>query len=145
MIIDSHVHFGKSLWGDFSPEYLNNLIGDEVDFAICSNLEGIDSPAFSGELDCNMKMLEVSKGKEFINEEDVVLKLLKYDASAEEVNEVLEYLQKQGFKTNLRKNHVAKRRKSFRNNSITLKKQDPILKQIYAQGQGLVVIKIKKP
>ena len=61
MIIDSHVHFGKSLWGDFSPEYLINLIGEEVDYAICSNLEGIDSPVFSNELDCNIKMLEVSR------------------------------------------------------------------------------------
>ena len=61
MIIDSHVHFGKSLWGNFSSEFLLSIIGDSVDFAICSNLEGIDSPVFSGELDCNMKMLEVSK------------------------------------------------------------------------------------
>ena len=61
MIIDSHVHFGKSLWGDFSPEYLLNVINESVDFAICSNLEGIDSPVFSGELECNIKMLEVSR------------------------------------------------------------------------------------
>ena len=52
------------------------------------------------------KILEVSKGKEFINEEDVVLKLLKYDASAEEVNEVLNYLQKQGFKIKYQKDMV---------------------------------------
>lgn len=61
MIIDSHVHFGESLWGNFSPEYLLSIIDNEVDFAICSNLEGIDSPQFKGELDCNLKMLEVSK------------------------------------------------------------------------------------
>ena len=61
MIIDSHVHWGKSIWGDFSPEVLTELLGENVDFAICSNLEGIDSPVFSGELECNMKMLEVSK------------------------------------------------------------------------------------
>ncbi len=61
MIIDSHVHFGNSLWGDFTPDYLINLIGEDVDFAICSNLEGIDSPVFSGELECNKKMLEISK------------------------------------------------------------------------------------
>ena len=52
------------------------------------------------------KILEVSKGKEFINEEDVVLKLLKYDASAEEVNEVLVYLQEQGFKIKYQKDMV---------------------------------------
>lgn len=61
MIIDSHVHWGRSIWGDFSPEVLTELMGENVDFAICSNLEGIDSPVFSKELECNMKMLEVSK------------------------------------------------------------------------------------
>lgn len=61
MIIDSHVHWGKSLWGDFSPEYLMNVIDNEVDFAICSNLEGIDSSDFKNELECNQQMLEVSK------------------------------------------------------------------------------------
>lgn len=59
MIIDSHVHWGKSLWGDFSPEYLMNIIDESVDFVICSNLEGIDSPEFKDELECNKKMLEV--------------------------------------------------------------------------------------
>lgn len=61
MIIDSHVHFGKSLWGDFSPEMLIDLINEEIDYAICSNLEGIDSPNFKNELECNLEMLEVSK------------------------------------------------------------------------------------
>ena len=61
MIIDSHVHWGKSLWGDFSPEYLINIIDENVDFAICSNLEGIDSPKFKSELECNLEMLKVSK------------------------------------------------------------------------------------
>jgi len=61
MIIDSHVHWGKSLWGDFSPEYLLKIIGESVDFAICSNLEGIDSPEFKSEFECNLKMLEVSR------------------------------------------------------------------------------------
>ena len=60
MIIDSHVHWGKSIWGDFKPEYLLDIIAD-VDFAICSNLEGIDSPVFKNEYDCNIQMLEVSK------------------------------------------------------------------------------------
>ena len=61
MIIDSHVHYGKSLWGDFTPEDLLNIIGENVDFAICSNLEGIDSPVFKNESDCNLQMLKVSK------------------------------------------------------------------------------------
>lgn len=61
MIIDSHVHFGKSLWGDFTPEYLLNVINESVDFAICSNLEGIDSPNFKDEKTCNLEMLEVFK------------------------------------------------------------------------------------
>ena len=60
MIIDSHVHWGKSIWGDFTPEYLLDIIAD-VDFAICSNLEGIDSPVFKNEYDCNIQMLKVSK------------------------------------------------------------------------------------
>ena len=61
MIIDSHIHVGKSLWGDFSPEYLMNIINDTVDYAICSNLEGIDSPVFKDELDCNIDLLEIVK------------------------------------------------------------------------------------
>lgn len=61
MIIDSHVHLGKSLWGDFSPKYLLDILGEEIDFAICSNLEGIDSPVFKNEEICNLEMLEVSK------------------------------------------------------------------------------------
>lgn len=61
MIIDSHVHFGKSLWGDFSPEFLLDITGENVEYLICSNLEGIDSPVFKTEYDCNVKMLEVAK------------------------------------------------------------------------------------
>lgn len=61
MIIDSHVHFGQSLWGDFSPEYLLDIIGEDVDYAICSNLEGIDSPVFKNEYECNNAMLEVAQ------------------------------------------------------------------------------------
>ena len=61
MIVDSHVHYGKSLWGDFSPEYLLEIIDSSVDFAICSNLEGIDSPDFKSEDVCNLEMIEVSK------------------------------------------------------------------------------------
>lgn len=60
MIIDSHVHWGKSIWGDFTPKYLLDIIAD-VDFAVCSNLEGIVSPVFKNEYDCNIQMLEVSK------------------------------------------------------------------------------------
>ena len=61
MIIDSHVHYGKSIWGDFSPENLMEIVDSEVDFAICSNLEGIDSPSFKEEYECNMCMLEIAK------------------------------------------------------------------------------------
>ena len=49
MIIDSHTHWGRSAWGDFSPEYLMNIIDNSIDFAICSNLEGIESPNFKFE------------------------------------------------------------------------------------------------
>lgn len=61
MIIDSHTHWGKSAWGDFSPEYLMDIIDNEIDLAICSNLEGIESPIFKWEEECNLKMLEVVK------------------------------------------------------------------------------------
>lgn len=61
MIIDSHVHFGKSIWGNFSPEFLMNILDEEVNFAICSNLEGIDSPEFKNEYNANIDMLKVSK------------------------------------------------------------------------------------
>ena len=61
MIIDSHTHWGKSVWGDFSPEYLMDVINEDVDIAICSNLEGIESSTFKWEEECNMKMLEVVK------------------------------------------------------------------------------------
>ncbi|MBE7710787.1 MAG: hypothetical protein E7Z92_01470 [Cyanobacteria bacterium SIG31] len=61
MIIDSHVHYGNSLWGNFSPEDLINIIGENIEFAICSNLEGIDSPNFKFELECNEQMLETAK------------------------------------------------------------------------------------
>ena len=61
MIIDSHVHFGKSLWGNFSPEYLIDIINESVNFAICSNLEGIDSPFFKNEIECNNEMLKIAK------------------------------------------------------------------------------------
>lgn len=61
MIIDSHVHYGKSLWGDFSPEYLLDITGSSADYLICSNLEGIDSPVFKNEYDCNNEMLDIAK------------------------------------------------------------------------------------
>jgi predicted TIM-barrel fold metal-dependent hydrolase len=61
MIIDSHVHFGKSQWGNFTPEYLLKIISFSDSIAICSNLDGIDSPVFKNELECNQQMLEVSK------------------------------------------------------------------------------------
>ncbi len=59
MIIDSHVHYGaNSPWGDFSPEYLLEIMGEEIDCAICSNLEGLYS---KNEYDCNMDMLNVAR------------------------------------------------------------------------------------
>ena len=59
MIIDAHVHTGNSAWGDFTPEYLFSLLSDDVEYVICSNLEGIDSPNFKGEMDCNDDMLKI--------------------------------------------------------------------------------------
>lgn len=62
MIIDSHVHYGKnSPWGDFSPEYLLDIMGDDIDIAICSNLEGIEGLELKNEYDCNMDMLKVTR------------------------------------------------------------------------------------
>lgn len=62
MIIDSHTHYGKgSSWGSFSPEDLLNIVGDSVDYVICSNLEGIDSIYLKSELDCNIEMIRVAK------------------------------------------------------------------------------------
>ena len=61
MIIDSHVHIGNSEWGNFTPEYLINII-KEADYAVCSNLNGIDSTAgICDEYECNTEMLEVAK------------------------------------------------------------------------------------
>ena len=58
MIIDAHVHIGNSFWGNFSPEFLLNIIGNKT--CICSNLAGID--AFSGkdEYAANKEMLDIS-------------------------------------------------------------------------------------
>lgn len=61
MVIDSHVHYGNSFWGNFSPEYLLEIISDRVEYGICSNLEGIESDNFKDEYTCNMEMLEVAK------------------------------------------------------------------------------------
>lgn len=60
MIIDSHTHIGNSFWGKFSPEFLLEIIGN-VDFAICSNLEGIDGYTGKDEFECNIDMLNISK------------------------------------------------------------------------------------
>lgn len=62
MIIDSHTHYGRfSQRGDFSPEFIIDIIGDCVDYAICSNLEGIDSLYLKSELDCNLDMIRAAK------------------------------------------------------------------------------------
>ena len=59
MIIDAHVHIGKAFWGDFSPEFLLEVIGDNI--GICSNLAGIDSYTGKDELEANMDMLKVAQ------------------------------------------------------------------------------------
>ena len=62
MIIDSHVHYGLgSSWGNFSPEFLMSILDDSVDYAICSNLEGIEGINMKSELDCNLDMIRVAK------------------------------------------------------------------------------------
>ena len=60
MIIDAHTHIGKAFWGQFTPEILISML-DRIDYAICSNLEGIDSWVGKDELECNLDMLEASK------------------------------------------------------------------------------------
>ena len=52
------------------------------------------------------KLLETYKGKESINEEDVILKLFKYDASADEIKEVVAYLEERGFKINYQSDNM---------------------------------------
>ena len=61
MIIDAHTHVGNSFWGQFPPEFLLDIIGDDVDIAICSNLEGIDSYTGKDEIECNLDMLNACK------------------------------------------------------------------------------------
>ena len=61
MIIDSHTHIGNSFWGNFSPEFLLDIIGNSVDLAICSNLEGIDCFTGKDEIECNLAMLNIAK------------------------------------------------------------------------------------
>lgn len=62
MIIDSHTHYGiGSPWGSYSPESVLDIIGDSVDYLICSNLEGIDSIYLKSELDCNLDMIRTAK------------------------------------------------------------------------------------
>ena len=63
MIIDSHTHIGlNSSWGSFTPEFVLSVIGDSVDYAICSNLEGLDGGMNrKSELDCNLEMIKIAK------------------------------------------------------------------------------------
>lgn len=62
MIIDSHTHYGLgSSWGSYTPEQVLEILGDNVDYAICSNLEGIESIYLKSELDCNLDMIRVAK------------------------------------------------------------------------------------
>ena len=43
-----------------------------------------------------IRLIEIAKTKESLNEDDIILKLLKYDASANEINAVVEYLREKG-------------------------------------------------
>ena len=62
MIIDSHAHYGfNSAWGNFSPDFIMDIIGDSVDYIICSNLEGIDALKIKNELECNRDMIAIAK------------------------------------------------------------------------------------
>ena len=62
MIIDSNTNYGfNSAWGNFSPEFVLDVIGDSVDYAICSNLEGIDAINYKNELDCNLDIIRVAQ------------------------------------------------------------------------------------
>ena len=62
MIIDSHTHYGLGTpWGSFSPEQVLDIFGDSIDYAICSNLEGIESVYYKSEFDCNLDMIRVAK------------------------------------------------------------------------------------
>lgn len=59
MIIDAHVHCGDSFWGNFTPEFLLSIIGDNI--GICSNLAGIDSFKQKDEFQANFEMLEITQ------------------------------------------------------------------------------------
>ncbi len=62
MIIDSHTHYGIGTpWGSFSPEQILEIFGDSIDYAICSNLEGIEAVNLKSELDCNLDIIRVAK------------------------------------------------------------------------------------
>ena len=62
LIIDSHTHYGLGTpWGSFSPEQVLEIFGDSIDYAVCSNLEGIESVYYKSELDCNLDMIRVAK------------------------------------------------------------------------------------
>lgn len=62
MIIDSHIHYGlNSSWGDFPPEFIMSVLSNTVDYAICSNLEGIEAANLKNELECNTDMIKVAR------------------------------------------------------------------------------------
>ena len=60
MIIDAHTHIGRAFWGQFTPEILLSML-DGIDYAVCSNLEGIDGWVGKDEFECNLEMLAASK------------------------------------------------------------------------------------
>lgn len=87
MIIDSHTHYGLgSPWGSFSPEFVLDVVGENVDYIICSNLEGIESTYFKSELDCNLDMMRVAKKYKKI----LPLAVCEVDKSLD--NHVMKYL-----------------------------------------------------
>ena len=87
MIIDSHTHYGLgSPWGSFSPEFVLDVVGENVDYIICSNLEGIDAVNKKSELDCNLDMIRVAKKYKKI----LPLAVCEVDKSLD--NHVMKYL-----------------------------------------------------
>ena len=87
MIIDSHTHYGHgSSWGNFSPEFVLNVVGDAVDYIICSNLEGLDAINLKSELDCNLEMIWTAKKYKKI----LPLAVCQVDKSADD--HVMKYL-----------------------------------------------------
>ncbi len=87
MVIDAHVHIGNAFWGNFSPEFLLEIIGDNI--GICSNLEAIDSYTGKDELEANMDMLKAAQKYRQIKP------LVVCQAERTQDNHVIKYLLKE--------------------------------------------------